>query len=154
MRRCRRGQRAKRSPRVRLRPSWDKLGDVSSLGRRVWVGRTRELERLEALLRGAAAGRGGSALCVGEAGIGKTRLLEEVSERARERGFATAWGRGWELGQAPSFWPWRELLRTLFDRPLAPLAPIRRLEPLLAEVAPGASSASTDDFRLFDSVLI
>jgi tetratricopeptide (TPR) repeat protein len=118
----------------------------------IWVGREAELRRLEALLGLAAEGRGGSALILGRAGIGKTRLLEQVTERARERGFGVAWGRGWELGQAPSFWPWLELLRTSFERPLAPAALVRRLEPLLAEVAPGASLGGTDDFRLFDAV--
>jgi hypothetical protein len=128
----------------------------------IWVGRDHELERLEAVLGQTLDGRGGSALVVGEAGIGKTRLLEELAERARARGLVTAWGRGWELGQAPSYWPWLEILRVLFARPLAPRAPMQRLEPLLPEVeqrfaegegAPGKLAPSRGDgFAFFDAV--
>jgi AAA ATPase-like protein len=90
-------------------------------------------------------------LAVGEAGIGKTRLLEETSERARQRGFAVAWGRGWELGGAPSFWPWLELLRALIARALAPRAFADRLRPLLLERAPGGD-VGADAFQLYDAV--
>ena len=120
--------------------------------RAAWVGREREIEHLERLVAGALEGRGGCALIVGEAGIGKTRLLEHVAERARERGLVCAWGRGWELGGAPSFWPWLELLRTLFERPRSPLALARRLEPLLA-AAPTAGTDGRDAFALFDVTL-
>ena len=43
-----------------------------------WSGRDRERARLAALLPGVAAGRGMMAGVVGEAGIGKTSLVEEV----------------------------------------------------------------------------
>ncbi|HTV19755.1 MAG TPA: AAA family ATPase [Polyangiaceae bacterium] len=120
-------------------------------GRRaIWVGRDRELARLEGVLADALDGRGGSALAVGEAGIGKTRLLEELAERARARGFAVAWGRAWELGGAPSFWPWVELMRTLAARPFAPPSFVERWRPLLLERDAGAPTG--DVFQLFDAV--
>jgi hypothetical protein len=115
-----------------------------------WVGREHELGLLEDVLLGALDGRGRSALALGEAGIGKTRLLEEVAERARARGFAVAWGRGWELGGAPSYWPWLELLRALAARPFAPPSFAERLRPLLLERDPGAPPG--DVFQLFDAV--
>jgi AAA ATPase-like protein len=118
----------------------------------IWLGRARELERLEAIVGHALAGRGGSALIVGDAGMGKTRLLERVAERARERGLVCAWGRGWELGEAPSFWPWQEMLQALFERPLAPDTQRRRVETLLA-AARGATAGSLDTFASFDAVL-
>jgi predicted ATPase len=50
------------------------------------VGRRAELETLEGLISRSA--RGGRAVVIeGEAGIGKTRLLEAALARARERGF-------------------------------------------------------------------
>jgi hypothetical protein len=100
----------------------------------------------------ALAGRGSAALAIGEAGIGKTRLLEEISERAQQRGFAVAWGRGWELGGAPSFWPWLELVRSLSARAFAPPAFVQRLRPLLLERAPGVDSGGADAFQLYDAV--
>ena len=45
------------------------------------VGRDRELERLESLLTTLRRGGGGFVAIVGEAGIGKTRLLEELVAR-------------------------------------------------------------------------
>ncbi len=46
-----------------------------------FVGRTSELERLDAVLAQATTGRGGVVLVEGEAGIGKSRLLDEWSAR-------------------------------------------------------------------------
>jgi hypothetical protein len=52
-------------------------------------------------------------LVVGEPGIGKTRLADEISRIAEERGLSVAWGRAWETGGAPSFHPWVEVLEAL-----------------------------------------
>lgn len=54
------------------------------------VGRSRELARLDALLTAAAARRVRWAVLTGEAGTGKTRLLEETAARAAEQGFDVA----------------------------------------------------------------
>jgi tetratricopeptide (TPR) repeat protein len=93
---------------------------------RAFVGRERELAELEAHLAAAAAGHGGLVLLGGEPGVGKTRLLEELSARARLRGMTALWGRCWEEGGAPPYWPWVQVLR----------AELRRQSPerLLAEV--------------------
>ncbi|WP_437968017.1 AAA family ATPase [Sorangium sp. So ce260] len=116
------------------------------------MGRERELSLLDDLLGAALAGRGSSALVAGEPGIGKTRLLEELADRASARGFAVAWGRGWELGQAPSFWPWLEILRALLGRPRAPAAFADRLRGLLLDLAPGGPARGADVFQLYDAV--
>jgi len=58
----------------------------------------------------ALDGRGGVQLVVGEPGIGKTRLAEEVAALAGKRGLTVAWGRAWETGGAPPFYPWIEVL--------------------------------------------
>jgi DNA-binding NarL/FixJ family response regulator len=57
------------------------------------VGRARELEQLSALL---GETEGGLAVVSGEAGIGKTRLLEELTEQAAEAGHLTLAGRAAE----------------------------------------------------------
>jgi hypothetical protein len=51
--------------------------------------------------------------CVGEPGIGKTRLGQELAGVALARGTAVAWGRCVEVEGAPAFWPWRQVLRSL-----------------------------------------
>src|SRR4051812_24464275 len=113
------------------------------------------------MLERAAAGEGGLALVTGEPGIGKSRLLEELASRAAERGFVVAWGRAWELGSAPSYWPWIEVLRTLLARPdgrdaygLALLAMLPELEPGTARPshAAGSGGALVDSFALCDAV--
>ena len=76
-----------------------------------FVGRERELVLLRSRLDTAIAGRGGIVLLAGEAGIGKTRLAEELAEAAQARGVGLAWGRCWEGEGAPAFWPWLQVLR-------------------------------------------
>jgi class 3 adenylate cyclase len=79
--------------------------------RTAFVGRVRERAELRAALDGALAGRGGVVLLAGEAGIGKTRLADELAGEAAVRGAAVAWGRCWEGGGAPAYWPWIQILR-------------------------------------------
>ncbi|WP_344071599.1 BTAD domain-containing putative transcriptional regulator [Streptomyces crystallinus] len=65
------------------------------------VGRTAELALAQRAIDAAVAGRTGVLEVVGEPGIGKTRLLDEVGERARRRGLTVLAGRCAELDQAP-----------------------------------------------------
>src|SRR5262245_53038069 len=73
------------------------------------VGRAREVEVLSSALSRIAEG-GVLHLLTGEPGIGKTRLAAEVAGLARDRSVRVSWGRCWEAGGAPPFWPWREAL--------------------------------------------
>ena len=57
-----------------------------------FIGREREMAELTAELEGALEGRGGLVMLVGEPGIGKTRLTEELTADARDRGVLVAWG--------------------------------------------------------------
>src|SRR5438445_370060 len=77
----------------------------------VFVGRHRELVELRTGLEDAGAGRGRFFLVVGEAGIGKTRLVEELAREAAARGHLVLWGRGWESAGAPPYWPWIQVIR-------------------------------------------
>jgi class 3 adenylate cyclase/tetratricopeptide (TPR) repeat protein len=73
-------------------------GGVSGLGAGIppFVGRTQELESLERCFRSAVAGRPRVVLVEGEAGIGKTRLLQEAMSVARRLGMEVWFGRCYE----------------------------------------------------------
>ena len=77
---------------------------------RVLVGRERELGVLDELVRG---GDREVVVVTGEPGIGKTRILEEVARRVVAVGGTVAWGRMWEVGLTPAFWPWMQILGAL-----------------------------------------
>ena len=80
---------------------------------RTFVGRERELSQGLAVLDDALAGLGRLFLIAGEPGIGKSRMADELAARARERGAQVVWGRCWEAGGAPAYWPWVQSLRSL-----------------------------------------
>jgi AAA ATPase domain len=74
------------------------------------VGRDRELARVTGLLDDVLAGRGRLVLCTGEAGIGKTRLAEELAVAATARGVPVAWARAADPGSSPPYGLWRLVL--------------------------------------------
>lgn len=74
------------------------------------VGRDRELARVTGLLDDALAGRGRLVLCTGEAGIGKTRLAEELAAAAEAGGIPVAWARAADPGSSPPYGLWRLVL--------------------------------------------
>jgi DNA-binding CsgD family transcriptional regulator/tetratricopeptide (TPR) repeat protein len=80
---------------------------------RVFVGRQAELNALLAGLDDAFSGQGRLFLLAGEPGIGKTRLTDEFAERAKSQGAVVLWGRCWEAGGAPAYWPWIQAIRGL-----------------------------------------
>src|SRR5258708_37086296 len=80
---------------------------------KTWIGRGRELGELESGVHEALEGSGGLFLLVGEPGIGKTRLADELGRRAHGQGFTVHWGRCWEAGGAPAFWPWMQIFRSM-----------------------------------------
>ncbi|MHA3835202.1 BTAD domain-containing putative transcriptional regulator [Terrabacter sp. AAH1] len=77
------------------------------------VGRGAERAVLSALLDHAVAGSAGSALVVGEPGIGKSRLLRDLAARARGAGFVVAAGVCSQDDGAPPLWPWLSVLNAL-----------------------------------------
>jgi predicted ATPase len=67
-------------------------------------------------------------LVLGEPGIGKTRLAQEIAGRALAAGHAVAWGRCVKADGAPPYWPWLQILRTLGLHTDTLLATIESLE--------------------------
>ncbi len=79
------------------------------------VGRTVELGHLTTALDEADAGRFRPAWVSGEAGIGKSRLVQELASTAFERGFTVAVGACGQAG-APALWPSRRVLASLQEQ--------------------------------------
>jgi predicted ATPase len=78
-----------------------------------FVGREPELLELREGVTDVIAGRSRLFLISGEPGIGKTRLAEQLTIEARERGARVIWGRCWDRDGAPAFWPWIQIFRSL-----------------------------------------
>ena len=117
------------------------------------IGRDNELRRLAAALEEARGGRAKMFLLLGEPGIGKTRLCDELARIAEEADVRVIWGRCWEAGFAPAYWPFTQVLRAL-----APLATddFSELAMLAPDVFPGAKALGGDAkelrFQLFDAM--
>ena len=81
-----------------------------SLSRTHFVGREREYALLAERLREAMAGSGGTVAVEGEAGVGKTRLVEEFLGYARSSGVRVFSGRCYERELGPPLEPVTEAL--------------------------------------------
>jgi tetratricopeptide (TPR) repeat protein len=77
------------------------------------VGRDGPASVLDGEINRTIESHGGLVLVAGEAGIGKTALVAEAVERARRRGALVASGACWELEEAPGYWPWVQVVRSL-----------------------------------------
>jgi class 3 adenylate cyclase/tetratricopeptide (TPR) repeat protein len=79
------------------------------------VGRERELDALHEAFASAAAGRGRVVFLVGEAGIGKSRLLYEFRRRLDGKDYLWVEGRCASYGTGTAFLPIIDALRRYFD---------------------------------------
>ena len=141
------------------------LEGAAAGGAASFVGRESELRELLHGLDAALAGQGGLFLLGGEPGIGKSRLLDQLAARARERGAEVLVGRCWEAGGAPAYWPWvqalrayvrsrdPELLRGQLGSGASEIAKILpELNDLCGEIpAPRSSDPEGARFRFFDA---
>ena len=130
-----------------------------------FVGRGPELDVLETALRAAVRGEGAGVVLIGEAGVGKTRLVAEVVATARRSGMRVAWSSVSGPAAARPHGHWAQALRilaALFERgvlvdelagdaeELARLVPDLRSGLELA--APGGPEGDDPRFRMFDAV--
>jgi DNA-binding SARP family transcriptional activator len=134
--------------------------------RGAFVGREAELAELLSGLDDAIDGHGRLFLLVGEPGIGKSRLADELMRNARARRAHILVGRCWEGGGAPAYWPWVQSLRAYVERTDSEVvrgqlgsnaAEVAQIVPALRErfpdlPEPSPLEAESARFRLFDSV--
>jgi class 3 adenylate cyclase len=132
---------------------------------RVFVGRERDLSRLQELAKEVATGGVRVALIAGEPGIGKTRLAAELAARAHAEGALVLAGRCDEDLSVP-FQPFVEALRQFVRTGPAAVTHLGRfggdlvrLLPELEEAAgalppPLRSDPETERYRLFDAVAV
>ncbi|MER7566540.1 AAA family ATPase [Streptomyces sp. NPDC097941] len=128
----------------------------------VFVGRTEELNSLNEALARAAAGEPQALLLGGEAGVGKTRLVEEFATAACRQGAVVALGGCVEIGAdglpfAPFSTALRALRRALPDELAAAAAgqeeELARLLPEIGEAHPARGTGRHDEeslARLFE----
>ncbi len=123
------------------------------------VGRDVELAELHRTLDGAVKGAAGAAIVGGDAGMGKTRLLLEVTQAAQERGFRTMIGHCVDLGEAPPpYLPFSEAFARLAAEEPDVVEALLAEHPAIARLLPGRTTAGAEVDRLergelFESVL-
>lgn len=85
------------------------------IGRKIFadlIGRDEELAQLRAAVTGLAKGRGGIISLMGEAGLGKSRLLAELMGSQEARSVTWLEGRSLSVGAQLSYHPFADLLRS------------------------------------------
>ena len=130
-----------------------------------FVGRAEELDRLVAVLARAEQGRPAVGLVAGDAGVGKTRLLTELADRAEVRGARVLVGGCMEAGDVGlPYVPFVDAFRDVGGRPgeaglaapmVAAVPSLGRLLPKVGEegIAALPPSDAFDRVQLFDGVL-
>lgn len=79
------------------------------------AGREKELAQLGRLLDGVLVGRGRLVTLQGAAGIGKSHLMAAFEHHAVANGFQVATGSSQRIAQSTTYYPWRQVIRRLFD---------------------------------------
>jgi eukaryotic-like serine/threonine-protein kinase len=142
-------------------------GSLDAMAGGVFVGRQREMDNLKSIFEEVLAGKGRMVTLVGEPGIGKTRTAQELATYASMRGAQVLWGRSYESGGAPPYWPWVQAIRShvastepdMLRDQMGSAAPI--IAEIIADVreklsdlsdAPKIDDPESARFRLFDSI--
>ena len=100
---------------VKVHP--EKLRGIEGLGARM-IGREHEFAQLKEAADEWLAGRGRIVSIIGEAGIGKSRLVTELKTYFADEAHNQAQyleGRCVSIGQPISYWPFSDILRTYFS---------------------------------------
>ncbi|WP_326822908.1 BTAD domain-containing putative transcriptional regulator [Streptosporangium sp. NBC_01756] len=116
-----------------------------------FVGREAQLSALVTAAAEAATDGARIALVTGEAGLGKSTLLEHLGRRLERDGWLVAVGRCPEVDSAPPAWAWTEALRAVAAS-TSPGEFADDLAPLLTDTGPVNADATAGRFRLRQAV--
>ncbi|MFF0775667.1 BTAD domain-containing putative transcriptional regulator [Nonomuraea wenchangensis] len=116
-----------------------------------FVGREAELSALVTAATEAAADGARIALVTGEAGLGKSTLLEHLGRRLERDGWLVAVGHCPEVDGAPPAWAWTEALSAV-AAVTSPGEFAGDLAPLLTDAEPVDADATAGRFRLRQAV--
>src|SRR5512142_545014 len=97
------------------------------------IGREPEVVAVRRVLDGARGGAGQVALIVGEAGVGKSRLLRAMADEARRGGYFTMRGASYESDSSIPYAPLLDLVR-LFAESASPALVAHVLAPAASEL--------------------
>jgi DNA-binding winged helix-turn-helix (wHTH) protein len=116
-----------------------------------FVGRSSYVTCLQARLDDGVRGRGGVVWISGDAGIGKTRTMEELARRARLAGLDTFRAIAHADPRPPPYWLWAQVVRAYAaGHPSARTS--RFLERVESAVNAGKGAASGPSFPFFEEV--
>ncbi|MFI6559669.1 AAA family ATPase [Streptomyces sp. NPDC050534] len=118
------------------------------------VGRREDLARLADVLERARGGEAGAVLVAGDAGVGKTRLLDEVAGRAADAGMTVLTGHCVDLGDVGlPYLPFTEILGLLMGDER--FAPVLAAHPVVDRLLGSGTDAARDPggrLRLFEGM--
>jgi DNA-binding CsgD family transcriptional regulator len=81
------------------------------------VGRDGDLRELLSVLESVRQGRMATIFLSGDAGVGKTRLVQELVARAEDAGATVLTGAATDIAESPPFWPVASAMRALLRSP-------------------------------------
>jgi class 3 adenylate cyclase/tetratricopeptide (TPR) repeat protein len=113
-----------------------------------FVQRDAERATLRRLVAGALAGHGGLGLIAGEPGVGKSRLVAEITDEAEAHGMRVLTGHCVDMSGAPPYLPYVEMIEQAISNPRSPLA----LREALGDVAPEIARIAPALRRVFPDI--
>ena len=138
-----------------------RLGRGSAAMAAPFVGRTLELTLARDAFDEAIAGRGQIVVVLGEAGVGKSRLVGALHDGAVELGARVIVGRCFEAEQVLPYGPWTEALRhadlvgdhdLLANLPAVSRAALGRFLPEIMPTEIAGDPSAADHMQVFDGV--
>ena len=97
-------------PVLKAREHPEKLRGIEGLNARM-IGREKEFATLKEAADNLISGSGSIISVIGEAGLGKSRLISELKDYLKDTDVICCEGTSISLGQSISYWPFRDILR-------------------------------------------